>query len=158
MLETILLILLILDAIALGFLILIQQSKGADVGAAFGSGSASTMFGPTGGSNFLVKMTTLLAVVFFGLTFGLAYVAAERAADLRGYDFVEETDDSSSEIPDVGIIDEPGDDMPDELTSPGDALEDVDVGDSLPDIPVLEEPGSSIPEIEVGDPLPEPEN
>ena len=46
--ETVLLILLIVDALALIGLVLIQQSKGADVGAAFGSGSAGTMFGPSG--------------------------------------------------------------------------------------------------------------
>lgn len=135
MFETVLLILLILDAIALGFLILLQQSKGADVGAAFGSGSANTLFGPTGGSTFLVKLTTILAVVFFLLTFGLAYLASERAADLRGYDFVEESEESS--IPDVGIIDAPGDDMPDLIEDDGDGSEITNEGDSIPDIPPL---------------------
>ena len=132
MIESLLLILLILDAIALGFLILIQQSKGADVGAAFGSGSANTIFGPTGGSTFLVKLTTILAVVFFLLTFGLAYMASERAADLRGYDFVDESTDVS--IPDVGITDAPGDDMPTQQEG-DDMPSTTDVGDDLPDIP-----------------------
>ena len=136
MIESLLLILLIMDAIALGFLILIQQSKGADVGAAFGSGSANTIFGPTGGSTFLVKLTTILAIVFFMLTFGLAYTASQRAADLRGYDFVDETSDVS--IPDVGISDTPGDDMP--TQQEGDDMPSAtDVGDDLPDIPPLDE-------------------
>ena len=132
MLETILLILLILDSVALGFLILIQQSKGADVGAAFGSGSANTLFGPTGGSTFLVKVTTILAVLFFILTFGLAYIASDRAAQLRGYDFVEES--SSVQIPDVGVVAEPGDDMP--AAQEGDDLPAAEnVGDALPELP-----------------------
>ena len=136
MLETILLIFLVLDAIGLGFLILIQQSKGADVGAAFGSGSANTLFGPTGGSNFLVKVTTILAIVFFILTFGLAFTASERAAALRGYDFVDES--SEVEIPDVGIEEIPGDDMP-PLIESGDEFpaveEDADLeSDGFPPI------------------------
>ncbi len=82
-LETILLILLVADAIALATLILLQQGKGADIGAAFGSGGSNTVFGATGGS-FLMKLTTWLAIGFFVITFGLAYAANERAADMRG--------------------------------------------------------------------------
>lgn len=145
MIESLFLILLILDAIALGFLILIQQSKGADVGAAFGSGSANTIFGPTGGSTFLVKLTTILAVVFFLLTFGLAYTASERAADLRGYDFADES--SEIAIPDVDIVDTPGDDMPNIPQDGDDMPSVVNEGDDLPDIPPIEaaEPGSIEP-------------
>ncbi len=82
-LETILLILLIVDAIALGALVLIQQGKGADVGAAFGSGSANTLFGSAGSASFLTKMTVWLAIGFFAISFGLAYSAKERANALR---------------------------------------------------------------------------
>ncbi len=81
--ETILLILLVLNAFALGVLVLIQQGKGADVGAAFGSGSSSTMFGGRGPGSFLVKATTMLAVGFFAITLGLAYIASDRAAALQ---------------------------------------------------------------------------
>lgn len=82
--ETILLILLVADAIALGALILLQQGKGADIGAAFGSGGANTVFGATGGASFLMKLTVWLSIGFFVITFGLAYAAKERAAGLRG--------------------------------------------------------------------------
>ncbi len=82
-LETVLLILLVADAIALAALILLQQGKGADIGAAFGSGGANTVFGATGAS-FLMKLTTWLAIGFFVITFGLAYAANERAAGMRG--------------------------------------------------------------------------
>ena len=82
--ETILLILLVADAIALAALILLQQGKGADIGAAFGSGGANTVFGATGGTSFLMKLTVWLSIGFFVITFGLAYAAKERAAGLRG--------------------------------------------------------------------------
>ena len=76
--EKVFLVLLILDALALIGLVLLQQGKGADVGAAFGSGSSGTVFGSSGGANFLTKLTTLFAVLFFVLSFSLAYLAKER--------------------------------------------------------------------------------
>ena len=50
--ETILLIFLVIGAVAMGVLILLQQGKGADIGAAFGSGSSNTLFGSDGSGNF----------------------------------------------------------------------------------------------------------
>jgi len=81
-LESILLGLLVVDAITLIVLILLQQGKGADVGAAFGSGGANTVFGGTGSASFLARLTTWLAIAFFALSFGLAYAAKERATSL----------------------------------------------------------------------------
>ena len=85
--ETVLLILLVLDAIAMVGLVLMQQSKGADIGAAFGSGSSNTVFGSAGSGSFLVKLTALLAIGFFAITFSLAFIANEKAADLRGFEY-----------------------------------------------------------------------
>ena len=82
-LETILLILLVLNAIALGALVLLQQGKGADIGAAFGSGAASTVFGGSGSASFLAKLTAWLAIGFFVLSLGLAFTAKEHAASLK---------------------------------------------------------------------------
>ena len=79
-LEAVLLVLLIVDALALTVLVLLQQGKGADVGAAFGSGTSNTMFGSAGGASFMTKVTTWLAIGFFAIAFGLAYTAKERAA------------------------------------------------------------------------------
>ena len=81
-LETILLTLLSIDAIALTVLVLLQQGKGADVGAAFGSGSSNTVFGASGGAPFLTKLTTWLAIVFFAITFGIAFLAKEKVASV----------------------------------------------------------------------------
>ena len=80
-LETVLLTFLSLDAIALTALVLLQQGKGADVGAAFGSGSSNTIFGASGSAPFLTKLTTWLAILFFAITFGLAYIAKERVLE-----------------------------------------------------------------------------
>ena len=79
--ETILLSLLVIDAIALTVLVLLQQGKGADVGAAFGAGASNTMFGSVGTTSFLTKATTWLAIGFFVIAFSLAYFAKERAAN-----------------------------------------------------------------------------
>ena len=59
--ETVLLSLLVIDALALITLVLIQQGKGADVGAAFGSGSSNTVFGSSGGATAMTRLTTWLA-------------------------------------------------------------------------------------------------
>ena len=81
--ETILLMLLVVDAVALAALVLLQQGKGADVGAAFGSGSSNTVFGSAGSASFLTKITVWLALGFFLISFGLAYAAKERAANTQ---------------------------------------------------------------------------
>ena len=82
--ETILLMLLVVDALALAALVLLQQGRGADVGAAFGSGSSNTVFGSAGSASFLTKLTVWLAIGFFLVAFGLAYTAKQRAEGLQG--------------------------------------------------------------------------
>ncbi|MEC7105454.1 MAG: preprotein translocase subunit SecG [Pseudomonadota bacterium] len=111
-LETVLLVLLIVDALALTTLVLLQQGKGADVGAAFGSGSSNTMFGSSGGATFMTRVTTWLAVGFFVIAFGLAYTAKERAA-AAGQNGIPQvvTPASEQEIP-VAPEDQLDDDIP----------------------------------------------
>ena len=70
---TIVLALQMLSALGMVGLILVQHGKGADMGASFGSGSAGSVFGSAGSSNFLSKTTSGCAVVFFITTLGLAY-------------------------------------------------------------------------------------
>jgi preprotein translocase subunit SecG len=69
-----------LTALAMIGLILIQHGKGADMGAAFGSGSAGSLFGASGSANFLSRTTAVLAVVFFASTLLLAYFGHARPA------------------------------------------------------------------------------
>ncbi|MEE9334413.1 MAG: preprotein translocase subunit SecG [Granulosicoccaceae bacterium] len=67
-------------ALAIGVigLVLIQHGKGADAGAAFGSGASSTVFGARGSASFLTKLTTILAGLFFLTSLTLFYLAAQR--------------------------------------------------------------------------------
>ena len=97
--ESILLALLVIDAIALTVLVLLQQGKGADVGAAFGSGSSNTMFGSLGAASFFTKATAWLAIGFFLITFGLAYVAKERAGTSGSLGIPSVTAPNDSDVP-----------------------------------------------------------
>jgi preprotein translocase subunit SecG len=74
--ETFIWIINILSALAVIGLVLIQHGKGADMGAAFGSGSAGSLFGSTGAANFLSRTTGALAAVFFISSLGLTYLSA----------------------------------------------------------------------------------
>ena len=70
---TLVLALQMLSALAMIGLILVQHGKGADMGAAFGSGSSGSLFGASGSANFLSRTTAVLATVFFVCTLALAY-------------------------------------------------------------------------------------
>jgi preprotein translocase subunit SecG len=74
LLESILFVLQVIVAIALCGLILLQHGKGADMGAAFGSGSSGSLFGAAGSANFLSRTTAILAAVFFLTSLGLTYL------------------------------------------------------------------------------------
>jgi preprotein translocase subunit SecG len=74
LLETILFVLQIVVAVVLCGLILLQHGKGADMGAAFGSGSSGSLFGAAGSANFLSRSTAILAAVFFVTSLGLTYL------------------------------------------------------------------------------------
>ena len=67
----------VLSVIGIIVLVLLQQGKGADMGAAFGSGSAGSVFGSSGSANFLSRFTAVLAVVFFVATLALSYLATQ---------------------------------------------------------------------------------
>jgi preprotein translocase subunit SecG len=70
-----------LAALSMIGLILIQHGKGADMGAAFGSGSSGSLFGASGSANFLSRTTAVLAAVFFACTLLLAYFGNLRAPE-----------------------------------------------------------------------------
>lgn len=72
---TVLLVFHLLVAVALTGLILMQHGKGADMGAAFGSGASGTVFGARGSANFLSRTTAILATVFFATSIALAMLA-----------------------------------------------------------------------------------
>ncbi|MGC1175428.1 preprotein translocase subunit SecG [Polaromonas sp.] len=67
-----------ISALAMIGLILVQHGKGADMGAAFGSGGSGSLFGASGSANFLSRTTAVLAAVFFACTLLLAYFGNAR--------------------------------------------------------------------------------
>lgn len=77
--EQLILIIHVLAALGIVALILLQQGKGAEMGASFGAGASQTLFGSSGGGNMLTKTTAIFATVFFATSFGLAIIAKEKA-------------------------------------------------------------------------------
>ncbi|QFU23961.1 preprotein translocase subunit SecG [Shewanella eurypsychrophilus] len=72
----VLMVVYLLVAIGLVGLILIQQGKGADMGASFGAGASATLFGSSGAGNFLTRSTAVLAVGFFALSLIIGNLSA----------------------------------------------------------------------------------
>ena len=81
--EILVLIVHIVAALGIVGLVLLQHGKGADVGAAFGSGASGSLFGASGSANFLSRATAVLAVVFYLTSMGLTYVSSKRT-DAKG--------------------------------------------------------------------------
>jgi preprotein translocase subunit SecG len=79
LLESIVLILHVVVAVGICALVLLQHGKGADMGAAFGSGSSGSLFGAAGSANFLSRSTAVLAAVFFLSSLGLTYLSSTRS-------------------------------------------------------------------------------
>jgi preprotein translocase subunit SecG len=78
--EQIIIISHLLVALAIIGLIMLQQGKGADMGASFGAGASQTLFGSTGSSNVLTRATAWLVAAFFATSFGLALIAKNASA------------------------------------------------------------------------------
>lgn len=81
---TLILIVDVVVALCMIGLVLLQHGKGADVGAAFGSGASGSLFGASGSANFLSRTTAILAVVFFVTTFVLAYLVSHKPRSSGG--------------------------------------------------------------------------
>lgn len=79
MLESVIIIVHLLVALAVIVLVLVQHGKGADMGASFGSGASNTVFGSQGSANFLSRTTAVLVAVFFITSVGLTYYARSKA-------------------------------------------------------------------------------
>ncbi len=77
--QQIILIIHVVVAVCFIALVLLQHGKGADAGAAFGSGASQTMFGSAGSLPFLVKVTAILAAIFFITSLSLGYLTAKQA-------------------------------------------------------------------------------
>lgn len=81
--ELIVWILHLLVAVGIIALVLLQHGKGADMGAAFGSGASGSLFGATGSANFLSRTTAVLATLFFLTSLGLTYFSAQKVESAK---------------------------------------------------------------------------
>jgi preprotein translocase subunit SecG len=84
LLESTVLVLHVLTALAVCGFVLLQHGKGADMGAAFGSGSSGSLFGAAGSANFLSRTTAILATVFFVTSVALTYFGSQHAGGPQG--------------------------------------------------------------------------
>ena len=121
--EKVLLVLHVFIAVGLIGLVLIQHGKGADAGAAFGSGASSTVFGARGSASFLTRLTAILATLFFISSFVLGALTLQAGKDATS-DLVPEVPAAVTETPaapavsdDVPVVPEaPAEKAPAEVT------------------------------------------
>ncbi len=122
----------ILVAVGLIALVLLQQGKGADAGAAFGSGGSGTLFGSRGSASFLSRATAVLAAAFFFNSIALAYVSGqsvERESVTERFGVSSEAPATSEPVPGSGTF---VTDVPD---LPADGSTTTEYGSDLPDVP-----------------------
>ena len=106
----------VLVSLGICALVLLQRGKGADAGAAFGSGASGTVFGARGSANFLSRATAVLATLFFVNSLALAYLTTQRGGVDSVVDVVAPTPDAvQTPAPvETGIGDVPTLDVPEE--------------------------------------------
>ena len=125
--EQLILIVHVLAALGIIGLILLQQGKGADMGASFGAGASQTLFGSGGGGNVLTRGTAMLATLFFATSFGLAIVAKEKAGQAGAVDVLAPAVVESREIPDIS-------ELPDEIPASLGAPEPESTESDIPEL------------------------
>ena len=87
----------VLLAIVLIVLILLQHGKGADMGAAFGSGSAGSLFGASGSATFLSRTTSFVAALFFATSMSLTYLSVNQTGSTKVMSIMDQVEESESE-------------------------------------------------------------
>ena len=104
--QNLIIIIHVIAAISIVGLVLLQQGKGADAGASFGAGASQTVFGSSGSGNFLVRATTISAVIFFVTSLTLAIFAKNQAGrgsstglPIVNQEILEETTAAQADIP-----------------------------------------------------------
>ncbi len=121
--EVLLVAYLIVALLLIGF-VLIQQGKGADMGASFGSGGSNTVFGSSGSGNFMTRTTAILATLFFAVSLFLGNLTANRESAEDEFEMLQAPVTVEIPVPaseDVPVIEAEADDVP--------AAEDTDVPD-----------------------------
>lgn len=104
--QTVIVVIHVIVAIAIVGLVLLQQGKGADAGASFGAGASQTVFGASGSGNFLVRATTVAALIFFVTSLSLAIFARNQSGSgsttglpIVNQDLLDETISAQSDVP-----------------------------------------------------------
>lgn len=129
--QTILIVLHLFIAIGLIALVLIQHGKGADAGAAFGSGASATVFGAAGSSSFLSRATGIMAAVFFITSLGMAWYSMQTTGPkslMEGVDVGEKAGSVAVEVPAAAIPETP-------IVIPGAGEKARDASGDVPMIP-----------------------
>jgi len=91
----VLIVVYLIIALAIIGLVLVQQGKGADMGASFGGGGSGTLFGSSGAGSFLTRSTGILATIFFVVSLVLGNLTAERANQTSEFENLETTTEQS---------------------------------------------------------------
>ncbi|WP_394807772.1 preprotein translocase subunit SecG [Nitrosomonas sp.] len=86
----------VLLAIVLIVLVLLQHGKGADMGAAFGSGSAGSLFGASGSATFLSRATSFVAALFFATSMSLTYLSVNQTGSTKALSIMDQIEESES--------------------------------------------------------------
>ena len=120
--NSILLVSQVILSISLIVLVLMQHGKGADAGAAFGSGASSTVFGSRGSGNFLSKATAIIATLFFIVCMALTYVASNRVGSDSASESVTTMQSDTNQV-----LGAEGSDLP-----PSDGAAETSSGSDLP--------------------------
>ena len=130
-LQTMVLIAHTVIALLIIVLVLMQRGKGADAGAAFGSGASGTVFGARGSSNFFSRTTAILAAAFFVSSLSLAYISSQRT----------DAPDSLIESGIINDIAEPNDTTVDETTIAPELpnTTSIPLDDELPELQISED-------------------
>ena len=131
----------VVSALAIIGLVLVQHGKGADMGAAFGSGASGSLFGASGSSNFLSKSTAVAAAVFFASTLGLAYFGSNRPHASVGGGVMEHVTVPVNKAP-AGR----GDTVPATAPAPAAATPAAPAQSATKDVPGVATPGVATPQ------------
>ena len=124
--EQIILVVHLLVALAIIGLIMIQQGKGADMGASFGAGASQTLLGSAGSGNALTKATSWLVAAFFATSFALAVVANEKTAPVEDLGIEIPVEVEAAPANDLPVVD----DQPEAMSPTSDLQTVPDSGDN----------------------------
>jgi len=97
--ENLIIVIHVLMGVAVCGIVLLQHGKGADMGAAFGSGSAGSLFGASGSANFLSRTTAILATLFFATSLGLTYLGSHRTETKGVIDRIKDVPVQTKDVP-----------------------------------------------------------